>query len=51
MTAWNIVSHLEDLCRDWDGSEMPDEAETRVTVSCGTIREAIDKIEGNYIRV
>lgn len=46
MTAWKIVRTLEDLCRDWDGREMADAEETRVTVHCNTIREAIDKIEG-----
>lgn len=46
MTFWKIVHSLEDLCRDWDGTEMPDGAPTRVDVSCATIREAIDKIEG-----
>ncbi len=44
--GWKILHTLEDLCKDWDGSEIADEAETRVTVRCATIREAIDKIEG-----
>lgn len=46
MTAWKIVHTLEDLCRDWDGREMADAEETRVTIHCDIIREAIDKIEG-----
>lgn len=44
--ARSITARLDDLCHDWDGSEMPDEAETRVSVSCGLVREAVDKIEG-----
>jgi hypothetical protein len=44
--SWPIVHTLDDLCKDWDGSEIADEAETRVAVTCGTIRAAIDKIEG-----
>jgi hypothetical protein len=44
--TWPIVHTLEDLCRDWDGREMADGEETRVTIHCDIIRAAIDKIEG-----
>ncbi|TGP27968.1 hypothetical protein EN814_09815 [Mesorhizobium sp. M2D.F.Ca.ET.171.01.1.1] len=41
-----ILKSLDNLIHDWDGREMADGETTRIDVDCGTIRAAIDKIEG-----
>lgn len=41
----DLKERLRELCRDWDGSEMADNAETRTTVDCRTMREAAARIE------
>lgn len=41
----DLIERLREWCRDWDGSEMADAAETRTTVDCRTMREAATLIE------
>ena len=45
MNTDDLVEQLRDLTADWNGSALPDAADTRVPVKCGEIRALLDEIE------
>lgn len=42
--ARDIVERLQEVCTDWDGSQMKDAEEPRAWLSVGEIREAANEI-------